>query len=204
MFKKVFVTLIISLLIAGLFYCDIYADMKYSEASEIYQVYLDGKIIGYLKDDKELYSLINRKQEEIRKKYNVKNVYPPEDLLIVKTNKYNVNISSAESIYDKMAQSAAFTIEGFIISIKGETTDAKINVLHPRLLHPPLSPRVYSNSCPLSQRHPTISSSVVPFSSHLQSFPTSESFQMSQLFTSGGQSIGVSAAASVLPINIQD
>ena len=129
MFKKVFVTLIISLLIAGLFYCDIYADMKYSEASEIYQVYLDGKIIGYLKDDKELYSLINRKQEEIRKKYNVKNVYPPEDLLIVKTNKYNVNISSAESIYDKMAQSAAFTIEGFIISIKGETTDAKINVL---------------------------------------------------------------------------
>ena len=65
--------------------------------------------------------------------------------------------------------------------------------------------RAYSNSCPLSQWcHPTISSSVIPFSSHLQSFPASGSFQMSQFFTSGGQSIGVSASASVLPINIQD
>ena len=63
----------------------------------------------------------------------------------------------------------------------------------------------YSNSCPLSQWcHPTISSSVVPFSFCLQSFPVSGSFPMSQFFTSGGQSIGVSALASVLPVNIQD
>ena len=60
------------------------------------------------------------------------------------------------------------------------------------------------NSCPLSQWcHPTISSSVVPFSSSLQSFPASGSFQMSQLFASGSQSIGVSASASVLPMNAQ-
>ena len=57
---------------------------------------------------------------------------------------------------------------------------------------------------PSSHYHPTISSSLVPFSSRLQSFPASGSFQMSQLFTSGGQSIGVSASASVLPMNIQD
>ena len=64
---------------------------------------------------------------------------------------------------------------------------------------------VYSDSCPLSQWcHPTVSSSVVPFSSHLQSFPTSGAFQMSQFFTSGGQIIGVSIWASVLPMNIQD
>ena len=63
----------------------------------------------------------------------------------------------------------------------------------------------YSNSCPLSQRcHPNISSSVVPFSSRLQSFPASGSFPMSQFFASGGQSIGVSASASVLPMNSQD
>ena len=69
----------------------------------------------------------------------------------------------------------------------------------------PLSPGVCSNSCPLSRWcHPTISSSVVSFSSCLQSFPASGSFQMSQLFTSGGPSIGVSASASVLPVNIQD
>ena len=73
---------------------------------------------------------------------------------------------------------------------------------------PPCSspiPRAYSNSCPLSQWcHPTISSSVIPFSSCLQSFPASGSFQISQFFASGGQSTGVSASTSVLPINIQD
>ena len=64
---------------------------------------------------------------------------------------------------------------------------------------------VYSNSCPLSQwRHPAISSSVIPFSSHLQSFPESGSFPVSQLFTSDGQSSGASALASVLPMDIQD
>ena len=74
-----------------------------------------------------------------------------------------------------------------------------------RLLRPSPSPGVCSNSCPLSQWfHPTISSSVVPFSSCPQSFPASGSFQMSQLFTSGGQSIGVSVSAAVLPMNTQD
>ena len=67
------------------------------------------------------------------------------------------------------------------------------------------TPGVYSNSCPLSWWcHPTISSSGVPFSSLLQSFPASGSFPMGQLFTSGGHSIRVSALASVLPMNIQD
>ena len=76
---------------------------------------------------------------------------------------------------------------------------------HARPPCPSPTPRVYSNSWPLSQWcHPTTSSSTVPFSSHLQSFPASESFQMSQLFASVGRSIGVSASASVLPMNIQD
>ena len=67
------------------------------------------------------------------------------------------------------------------------------------------SPRLYSDSCPSSQWcHPTISSSFVPFSSCLQSFSASGSFPMSQFFASGGHSIGVSASASVLPMNIQD
>ena len=74
---------------------------------------------------------------------------------------------------------------------------------HVRPPCPSPTPGVYSNSCPLSRWcHPTISSSVIPFSSHLQSFPASGSFQMSQFFASGGQSIGVSA--SVLPMHIQD
>ena len=72
-----------------------------------------------------------------------------------------------------------------------------------RLLCPP-SPGTCSNSCPLSWWcHPTISSSTVPFSSYLQSFPAPGSFPMSWLFTSGGQSFGDSALASVLPVNVQ-
>ena len=75
---------------------------------------------------------------------------------------------------------------------------------HARPPYPLPTPRVSSNSCPLSQwSHPTISFSVVPFFSCLQSFLASGSFQISHFFTSGGQSIGVSASASVLPGNIQ-
>ena len=76
---------------------------------------------------------------------------------------------------------------------------------HSRLPCPSPTPGACSNSCPLSQWcHLTISSSVTPFSSRFQSFPASGSFPMSQFFASGGQSIGVSASASVLPRNIQD
>ena len=76
---------------------------------------------------------------------------------------------------------------------------------HTRLPCSSPTPAAYSNWCPLCQWcHPTISSSVVPFSSCLQSFPASESFPISQFFASGGQSTGVSASASVLSKNIQD
>ena len=80
--------------------------------------------------------------------------------------------------------------------------------LWPQHVRPPCpspTPSIYSNSCPLSWwHHPTISSSAVPFSPGLQSFPASGSFPVSQFFASGGQSFGVSAAVSVLPMNSQD
>ena len=76
---------------------------------------------------------------------------------------------------------------------------------HTRSPCPSPTPGVYPNICPLSRWcHPTISSSIVFFSSCPKSFPTSESFQMSQLFASGSQSIGVSTSTSVLPVNTQD
>ena len=76
---------------------------------------------------------------------------------------------------------------------------------HARPPGPSPTPGVHPNSCASSQWcHPAISSSVIPFSSHFQSFPASRSFQRSQLFTSGGQSIGVSASGSVLLMKIQD
>ena len=76
---------------------------------------------------------------------------------------------------------------------------------HARLPCPSPTPRACSSSCPSSQWcYPTISSSVIPFSSCLQSFPASRSFLIGQFFASGSQSIGVSASTSVLPMNIQD
>ena len=76
---------------------------------------------------------------------------------------------------------------------------------HTRPPYPSPAPRVHPNPCPLSRwYHPTISSSVVPFSFHPQAFPASGSFQMSQFFASGGQSIGVSVSTSVLPKDIQE
>ena len=81
----------------------------------------------------------------------------------------------------------------------------RMDLQHARLPCPWTAAGVYSNSCPLSLwYHPIISSFVVPFSSCPQSIPASGTFQISQLIASGGQSIGVSASASVLPMNIQD
>ena len=96
----------------------------------------------------------------------------------------------------------------WIVQFSRSVTSNSLQPHGPQHARPPCpSPTlgVYPNSCPLSQWcHPTISSSVVPFSSCLQSFPVSGSFQVSQLFTSGGQSTGVSASASVLPLNTQN
>ena len=90
-------------------------------------------------------------------------------------------------------------------SLVAQSCMTPCNPIDCRLPYPSPILRVYSNSYPLSRwYHPTISFSDDPFSSCLQCFPASGSFQMSQLFTSGGQSIGVSASTSVLPMNMQD
>ena len=97
-----------------------------------------------------------------------------------------------------------FSLVQFSHSVVSESLQPH-GLQHARLPCPSPTPRAYSNSCPLSQWcHPTISSSVIPFSSFLQYFPASGSFPRSQFFASGGQSTVASASASVLPMNIQD
>ena len=95
-----------------------------------------------------------------------------------------------------------------IVQFSGSVVSDSLQSHEPQHARPPCSsptPGVYPHPCPLSWWcHPTISSSVIPFSSCPQSFSASESFQMSQHFASGGQSIGVSASTSVLPMNTQD
>ena len=93
-----------------------------------------------------------------------------------------------------------------VLLLPSSVAQSSLTLCHPRVCSTPgfRLPKAGSNSCPSSQWcHPTISSSVFPFSSCLQSFPASGSFLMSHFFVSGGQSIGPSAAASVLPMNNQ-
>ena len=108
---------------------------------------------------------------------------------------------NALSKQDKMFIKFRFSSVQFSQSFMSDS----LQPYEPQHLRPPCpspTPRVYPNPCPLSRWcHPTISSSVIPFPSCPQCFPASRSFQMSQLSTSGGQSIGVSASTSVLPMN---
>ena len=100
--------------------------------------------------------------------------------------------------------SFSFSISQFSHSVMSDSL-RPYGLQHTRPPCPSSTPWPWSNLCPSSQWcHPTISSSVISFSSHLQSFPASRSFPKSQFFDSGGQSIGASALASVLPMNIQD
>ena len=120
---------------------------------------------------------------------------------------WELSLLSSKGARKAMASSLFFTSLSSVQFSHSVVSDSlRLHELqHARPPCPSPTPRVYSNSCPLSRWcHPAISSSVVPFSSCPQSLPASESFSMSQPFTWGGQSIGVSASASVLPTNTQD
>ena len=118
--------------------------------------------------------------------------------------------NSARERYDKSTVPVRFVCNTFISSVQFSRSVMSSSLWphesqHAKLPCPSPIPGVHSNSCPSSRCcHPAISSSVIPFSSCPQSLPTSGSFPMSQLFASGGQSTGVLASASVLPMNTQD
>ena len=120
-------------------------------------------------------------------------------LVYKKLNKFSILI-----LWSKVSYSTALVPVQFSHSVMYDCLCLH-DLHHTRLPCPSPTPRAYSNSCPMSWWcHPTISSSVIPFSSRLQYFPASGSFPTSQFFASGGQSIAVSASASVLPMNTQD
>ena len=113
-----------------------------------------------------------------------------------------------EQVKGQMTVSITYLLTFSSVQFSASAVSDSLWLHEPQHARPPCpspTPRVHPNPCPSSQWcHSTITSSAVPFSSCPQSFPASGSFQMSQLFASGGQSIGVSALASVLPMSIQD
>lgn len=86
--------------------------------TEVYKVYLNGKSIGFLDSEKEFLDLVDKKQEELKKQYNVKNIYPPKGLKIEKISTYEEDIKSAEEIYQTIENTDPFTIDGYIVTIK--------------------------------------------------------------------------------------
>ena len=127
--KEIFITILLTLLVCGLFVLDFVANKYILKADTIYRIYLNNSIIGYIEDDEALYSIINDRQKKIKEKYNIDKVYPPKNFEIIRSNSYNVSLSTAEEIYDKLSKIDSYTIEGYTIYIKGEEKNITINTL---------------------------------------------------------------------------
>lgn len=128
--KSIFITSILSILIVVLYVISELNPSTYEYASSAYQVYLNGEILGLIEDENELYSLINNEQQEIKEKYSVDYVYPPDGLDIVEVNSFNDNYMPVDEIYKKIETADDFMIKGYIITIKpNEGDNIVINVL---------------------------------------------------------------------------
>ena len=133
---------------------------------------------------------------------NWRTIIPNELLILCEGSRLYIRLPSAIVLGNRLWE--GFSSVHFSHSVMSDSLRPHESQ-HTRPPCPSPTPGVYSNSCPSSRWcYTTISSSVIPFSSCLQSFPASGSFPMSHLFAWGGQSIGASASASVLPMNIQD
>lgn len=128
--KSIIISSILSLIIVILYIVNEYYGYEYDSATNAYQVYLDGKEIGLIENQDELYSLINYEQHLIKEKYDVDYVYPPNGLDIVPVHTYNNNYIGVNDIYRKIENLDDFTIKGYIITIKSSDKEKKvINVL---------------------------------------------------------------------------
>lgn len=127
--KSKVITCILSILIGVLYLVNEKREYKYEEAKVAYQVYLDGKVIGLIEDKNELYNLINKEQQNIKDMYGVDYVYPPSGIDIVEISTFNEDYITVSDIYKKIEDQDDFTIKGYIITVKSEEEEIKINVL---------------------------------------------------------------------------
>ena len=142
--------------------------------------------------------------QKLWSKVNISHYFYRINVLLKNYDKFQQGSAMEETFLDLMPLESFSSVQ-FISVAQSSPTLWPHESQHTRPPCPSPTPGVYSNSCPSSRWcHPAISSSVIPFSSCPQFLPASESFPMNQLFTWGGQSIGVSALASVLPMNTQN
>lgn len=119
--------LLVSLLVI---YMSLTFEPKKEQINEFYQVYLGGQKIGLINSKDELYNLIDKEQEGIKKKYNVDKVYPPEGLEVQKVLTYKTNLKTVEQIYDEINDIDPFTIEGYEVTVKKDDKKNKFYILH--------------------------------------------------------------------------
>lgn len=116
--KAIFLGALITIFLTALLTLGFLNNEEYDYPSSVYQVYLDGEKLGMLSSEDELYNLINEEQVEIKKEYNVDQVYPPKGFQIVEKNTYNDDVSSVEDVYETIKEKKQFTIKGYTITIK--------------------------------------------------------------------------------------
>ena len=128
MHKKVFITVLITLIVGVLLFLCNMEEKVLSKANFKYQVYLHGNSIGLIDSEDDLYDLIDKSQTSIKQEYDVANVYPPTDLKIIATNTYSNKKDNIKDVYNKIEEVDDFTVKGYVITIKSEE-EIKINVL---------------------------------------------------------------------------
>ncbi len=134
--RNVLLCTFITMFITGLIFAMGVLDKRAGEAKEVYQVYLDGKKLGAIASEDELYNLINNEQSSIKDTYNVKSVYPPNGFDIKKDITYNTKVSDVKDVYNEIKEEKPFTIKGYVVTIKYQDEnkkDLKINVLDKKL-----------------------------------------------------------------------
>ncbi len=117
--KGIILSVLITAFIGAFLVMGYMTDESFAMPDSIYQVYLDGEKIGLVNSKDDLYTLINKEQKEIKKEYNVDQVYPPKGFKIIRQNTYTENVDSVENVYESIKEKKQFTIKGYSITMKG-------------------------------------------------------------------------------------
>ena len=120
--KNKSVAIIITLILAIFVFLAGFTNKKYEQLPLKYRIYLDGKSIGIINDNSELYALINKEQSHIRDEFNVEQVYPPKGFEIEKYVTYNDEVRSVEDVYNEIKNSKNFTVKGYTATISSKAT----------------------------------------------------------------------------------
>ena len=121
--RDIIITCVLSIVVVILYFVDKSMETEINYADKAYQIYLNGEVIGLIEDEQELYNLINDEQQEIKNKYNVDSVYPPNAFKIVAVNTYNNNYQTVSDIYNMIEERDDFTVKGYTITIKYDEDD---------------------------------------------------------------------------------